>query len=84
MRLIQAGDYLMGSTLEQIEVARHLNMGGHEFTWLDETPQFRASIAASRLISGLQTDCAPRLPETTLAGLSASTNRTDFNKENGL
>jgi formylglycine-generating enzyme required for sulfatase activity len=42
MRLIPAGGFIMGSTPEQIEVARHLDIRGHEFTLLDELPQFRA------------------------------------------
>lgn len=32
----------MGSTPEQIEAARLMDIGGHEFTLLDELPQFRA------------------------------------------
>jgi formylglycine-generating enzyme required for sulfatase activity len=46
MRLIPAGEFIMGSTPEQIEAARLMDIGGHEFTLLDETPQFRASIPA--------------------------------------
>ena len=46
MRLIPAGEFIMGSTPEQVEVARLLDIGGHEFTLLDETPQFRPSIPA--------------------------------------
>lgn len=46
MRLIPAGEFMMGSTLEQIEAARLMDIGGHEFTLLDETPQFRASVPA--------------------------------------
>jgi formylglycine-generating enzyme required for sulfatase activity len=42
MRLIPAGEFIMGSTPEQIEVARHMDIRGHEFTLLDELPQFRA------------------------------------------
>jgi len=42
LRLIPAGEFIMGSTPEQIEVARHLDIRGHEFTLLDELPQFRA------------------------------------------
>jgi len=42
MRLIPAGEFIMGSTPEQTEVARHLDIRGHEFTLLDELPQFRA------------------------------------------
>ena len=46
MRLIPAGEFMMGSTPEQIQAARLMDIGGHEFTLLDETPQFRASIPA--------------------------------------
>ena len=46
MRLVPAGEFIMGSTPEQIEAARLTDIGGHEFTLLDETPQFRASIPA--------------------------------------
>jgi len=46
MRLIPAGGFVMGSTPKQIEAARLMDIGGHEFTLLDETPQFRASIPA--------------------------------------
>jgi iron(II)-dependent oxidoreductase len=42
MRLIPAGEFIMGSTPEQIEAARLMDIGGHEFTLLDELPQFRA------------------------------------------
>jgi len=42
LRLIPAGEFIMGSTPEQIEAARLLDIGGHEFTLLDELPQFRA------------------------------------------
>jgi len=45
-RLIPAGEFIMGSTPEQIAAARLMDIGGHEFTLLDETPQFRASIPA--------------------------------------
>jgi formylglycine-generating enzyme required for sulfatase activity len=44
MRLIPAGDFIMGSTPEQIEVARLMDIGGHEFSLLDELPQFRAFV----------------------------------------
>jgi len=40
MRLIPAGQFIMGSTPEQIEEARHLDIGGEEFSLLDELPQF--------------------------------------------
>ena len=46
MRLVPAGEFIMGSTPEQIEAARLMDIGGHEFTLLDETPQFRVSIPA--------------------------------------
>jgi formylglycine-generating enzyme required for sulfatase activity len=42
MRLIPAGGFIMGSTPEQIEAARLMDIGGHEFLLLDELPQFRA------------------------------------------
>lgn len=42
LRLIPAGDFIMGSTPEQIEAARLMDIYGHEFTLLDELPQFRA------------------------------------------
>lgn len=42
LRLIPAGEFIMGSTPEQIEAARLMDIGGHEFTLLDELPQFRA------------------------------------------
>jgi formylglycine-generating enzyme required for sulfatase activity len=42
MRLIPVGECIIGSTPEQIEAARHLDIYGHEFTLLDELPQFRA------------------------------------------
>jgi formylglycine-generating enzyme required for sulfatase activity len=42
MRLIPAGGFIMGSTPEQIEAARLMDIGGHEFSLLDELPQFRA------------------------------------------
>jgi formylglycine-generating enzyme required for sulfatase activity len=41
LRLIPAGEFIMGSTPEQIEAARLMDIGGHEFTLLDELPQFR-------------------------------------------
>lgn len=46
MRLIPAGEFVAGSTPEQIEQARHMDIGGHEFTLLDETPQFSAFLPA--------------------------------------
>lgn len=42
LRLIPAGEFIVGSTPEQIEAARHMDINGHEFTLLDELPQFRA------------------------------------------
>ncbi|MGH7989051.1 MAG: formylglycine-generating enzyme family protein, partial [Limisphaerales bacterium] len=42
MRLIPAGEFIVGSTSEQIEAARLMDIGGHEFSLLDELPQFRA------------------------------------------
>jgi iron(II)-dependent oxidoreductase len=42
MRLVPAGEFIVGSTPEQIEAARLMDIGGHEFTLLDELPQFRA------------------------------------------
>jgi len=42
LRLIPAGEFIMGSTPEQIEAARLMDIGGHEFLLLDELPQFRA------------------------------------------
>lgn len=42
MRLVRAGESIMGSTPEQIEAARLMDIYGHEFTLLDELPQFRA------------------------------------------
>jgi formylglycine-generating enzyme required for sulfatase activity len=42
LRLIPAGEFIMGSTPEQAEAARLMDIKGHEFTLLDEQPQFRA------------------------------------------
>jgi formylglycine-generating enzyme required for sulfatase activity len=42
MRLIPAGEFVMGSTPEQIEAARLMDIYGSQFTLLDELPQFRA------------------------------------------
>jgi len=42
MRLIPAGEFIMGSTPEQIEAARLKDIGGHEFSLLHELPQLRA------------------------------------------
>jgi formylglycine-generating enzyme required for sulfatase activity len=44
MRLVPAGEFVMGSTPEQIDAARVLDIGGHEFTLLDELPQFQAFV----------------------------------------
>lgn len=44
MRLIPASEFIMGSTPEQIEAARLIDIGGHEFLLLDELPQFRAYV----------------------------------------
>jgi len=44
MRLIPAGEFTVGSTPAQIEAARLMDIGGHEFTLLDELPQFRAFV----------------------------------------
>jgi sulfatase modifying factor 1 len=44
LRLIPAGEFIMGSTPKQIETARLMDIGGHEFTLLDELPQFRAFV----------------------------------------
>ena len=45
MRLIPAGEFIMGSTPEQIEAARLMDIGGHEFSLLDELPQFHVFLA---------------------------------------
>jgi formylglycine-generating enzyme required for sulfatase activity len=42
--LIPAGEFIMGSTQAQIEAARLMDIGGHEFTLLDELPPFRALV----------------------------------------
>jgi formylglycine-generating enzyme required for sulfatase activity len=44
MRLIPAGEFLMGSTREQIEAAKAMDKDGPQFPLLHETPQFRASV----------------------------------------
>jgi iron(II)-dependent oxidoreductase len=46
MRLIPAGQFVMGSTPEQIEEARHLDISGQEFSLLDELPQFCPTLPA--------------------------------------
>jgi hypothetical protein len=40
MRLIPAGEFIMGSTPEQIEAARLMDIYGSEFSLLDETRRF--------------------------------------------
>jgi len=42
MRLIPVGTFIMGSTSEQIEAARLMDIYGHEFILGDELPQFHA------------------------------------------
>lgn len=42
LRLIPAGEFIMGSTPEQIEAARLMDIYGSEFSLLDELPQFFA------------------------------------------
>jgi formylglycine-generating enzyme required for sulfatase activity len=44
MRLIPAGEFTMGSTPAQTEAARLMDIGGHEFSLLDELPQLRAFV----------------------------------------
>ena len=44
MRLIPAGEFIMGSTLEQTEAAKHMDNAGPQFPLSHETPQFRAKI----------------------------------------
>ena len=44
LRLIPAGEFIMGSTPVQIEAAQLMDIGGHEFTLPDELPQFRVSL----------------------------------------
>jgi len=44
MRLIPAGEVIMGSTREQIEAAIAMDKAGPQFPLLHETPQFRAYI----------------------------------------
>jgi hypothetical protein len=44
VRLIPAGEFIMGSTQAQIEAARLMDISGHEFTLLDELPPFRALV----------------------------------------
>src|SRR6266699_864784 len=42
MRLIPAGESIMGSTPEQIAAAKAMDKDGPQFPLLHETPQFRA------------------------------------------
>jgi hypothetical protein len=44
MRLIPAGEFIMGSTIEQTEAAKRMDKAGAQFPLLHETPQFRANI----------------------------------------
>jgi formylglycine-generating enzyme required for sulfatase activity len=44
MRLIPAGEFIMGSTREQTEAAKAMDKDGPQFPLLHETPQFRAYI----------------------------------------
>ena len=43
MRLIPAGEFIMGSTREQTEDAKRMDKAGPQFPLLHETPQFRAN-----------------------------------------
>ncbi len=42
MRLIPAGEFIMGSTIEQTEAAKRMDKAGPQFPLLHETPQFHA------------------------------------------
>src|SRR5439155_12154224 len=44
MRLIPAGEFIMGSTREQTESAKAVDKAGPQFPLLHETPQFRVGI----------------------------------------
>jgi len=44
MQLIPAGEFIMGSTQEQIEAASRMDIGGHPDMLVRETPQFRALV----------------------------------------
>jgi len=44
MRLIPAGEFIMGSTREQTEAAERMDRAGPQFPLLHETPQFRVTI----------------------------------------
>jgi hypothetical protein len=43
MRLIPAGEFIMGSTIQQTEEAKRMDKAGPQFPLLYETPQFRAT-----------------------------------------
>ena len=72
MRLVPASRFIMGSTPEQIEAARHLDIYGHEFTLLDELPQFRAVLpdfylsehaVTNEQFAKFLSDVRPRIPD---------------------
>lgn len=72
MRLVVAGKFIMGSTPEQIEAARRLDIYGHEFTLLDELPQFRAVLpdfylsehaVTNEQFAKFLSDARPRIPD---------------------
>ena len=42
MRQIPAGEFIIGSTVEQTEAAKRMDKAGPQFPLLHETPQFRA------------------------------------------
>jgi sulfatase modifying factor 1 len=44
MRLIPAGEFIVGSTREQTEAAKRMDKAGLQFPLLHETPQFRVYI----------------------------------------
>jgi formylglycine-generating enzyme required for sulfatase activity len=43
-QLIPAGEFIMGSTIEQTEAAKRMAKAGPQFPLLHETPQFRAQL----------------------------------------
>lgn len=43
-RLIPASEFVMGSTIEQIEAAKRMDRAGPQFPLLHETPQFRGEL----------------------------------------
>jgi formylglycine-generating enzyme required for sulfatase activity len=45
MRLIPAGEFIMGSTIEQTKAAKRMDKAGPQFPLLHETPQFRVRVA---------------------------------------